>query len=410
MATTNTTPPSTLPSTYRTLEFHSASAPATIVTKPTPALPPPAGTVILRPLHASVVSYASEVLQNGNPRRYGYPLPLVPGPSCVARLATAPPDAPASLRPGQLVLLDPVIRPRARGGAAAAPGSAASAFLLATHGEGPEARAAMEGVWRDGCFAEVVRAPLENVHPLDEAALLGGHGYALRDLGALAALAVPYGGLSRAGVRPGQTVVVAPATGAFGGAAVRVALALGARVVAMGRDEEALRDLEARGKGRVATVRMSGSVGADVEGIRGAAARLVGGQGTEMGQADVFLEISPPGVVDGPGKTVPYITAALKALRPGGRAVLMGGLRHDVSLPVCDLVHDQKSIQGAWMYTPEQLGELIRLVETGILKVGEGEGFKCVGVFALEEWEQAFETAARDAKAGKFVVLEPNKE
>lgn len=403
MTTINTTAPS-LPPTYRALQFHSASAPATIITKPTPTLPPTAGTVILRPLHASVVSYTNEILQNGNPRRYNYPLPLVPGPSCIARVAAAPLDA-TTLRPGQLVLLDPVIRSRER-----SPQGATALFLLACHGR-EQARTTMEHVWRDGCFAELVSAPLENVHPLDETALLGGTlGYALSDLGALMALAVPYGGLSSAGVRPGETIIVAPATGGFGGAAVYVALALGARVVAMGRDEGVLRNLEAHGRGRVATVRMSGSVGGDVEGIREAAARLGGGKGIKTGQMDVFFEISPPGVVDGPGTTVPYITAALKVLRPGGRAVLMGGLKHDVSLPVWDLVHDQKSIQGAWMYTPEQLGELIRLVETGILKLGESKGFKCAGVFALNNWEQAFETAARDAKAGSFVVLEPNKE
>lgn len=107
MSTTNTSSSSSLPPTYRALQIHSASEPATIVTKPSPSLPPPSGTVILKPLQAIVVSYASEFLQNGNPRGYMYPLPLVPGPSCVGRVVAVPPDAPA-LKPGQLVFLDSV--------------------------------------------------------------------------------------------------------------------------------------------------------------------------------------------------------------------------------------------------------------------------------------------------------------
>lgn len=288
-------------------------------------------------------------------------------------------------------------------------------IILGTHGgPSPLARAAIESAWRDGCWAELVRAPLENVHALDEAALLrggpggGGLGYGLHDLGPLMTLAVSFGGLDAAGVRPGETVVVAPATGGFGSGAVHVALALGARVVAVGRDEGSLAALEAAGGGRVAAVRTSGSVEGDVEGIRAAAARLGGGK-VVASDVDVFFEISPPGVVDGPGQAVPYITAALKVLRKGGRAVFMGGIQHDVSLPLGDLVQGKKSIRGVAMYTPEQLRQLIRLVESGALPLGESRGFKCAGVFPLEEWQQAFDTAARESKAGTFVVLEPNK-
>lgn len=49
-------------------------------------------------------------------------------------------------------------------------------------------------------------------------------------------LFVPFGGLRDIDLKPGETIIVAPATGTFGSAAVKVALAMGARVIAMGRN------------------------------------------------------------------------------------------------------------------------------------------------------------------------------
>lgn len=395
-----TTAAATLPPTYRALQITSPSLPAEIVTKQTPTLPPPSGTVIIKPIYANVVSYTSQVVQNGNPRGYPYPLPLVPGPSAIARIVATPADAP-SLTPGQLVLVDPVIRTRDQE-------TAGAAFLLGTHAGsgGPQAATyqIMEHAWRDGCFAELASVPVENVHVLDEEVLLGKFGYERREVGVLMKLAVPFGGLDKVGVKSGETVIVAPATGGFGGGAVHVALALGARVIAMGRNEAVLADLEALGEGKVATVKLSGTVEGDTAGIKTAMAKL----GTKV--VDVFYEISPPMVVDGNNQVVPYITAAIKALKKGGRIALMGGIQHDVSLPLWDIVHALKTLQGWWMYTPEQLKELIRLVETGVLRIGKERGLKSAGNFPLEKWEEAFETAAKEANAVAGVMLVPNEE
>lgn len=62
------------------------------------------------------------------------------------------------------------------------------------------------------------------------------------------------------------------------------------------------------------------------------------------------------------------------------------------------------------MNTPEQLKALIQLVETGVLKLGESRGLSCKGVFSLEEWEAGFDLAAKEAKAGNFVLLQPSQE
>jgi hypothetical protein len=99
---------------------------------------------------------------------------------------------------------------------------------------------------------------------LDEKRLLGrvedgGLGYDLESLQYIATLLVPYGGLRDINLQAGETVIVAPATGSFGGAAVMVALAMGARVIAMGRKVDALRRI-ATLSDRVAVVPITGDV------------------------------------------------------------------------------------------------------------------------------------------------------
>lgn len=93
--------------------------------------------------------------------------------------------------------------------------------------------------------AEYVKARLENCVPLDKKGLTigpaeGGLGYDILRLAYFAALLVPYGGLRDINLQEGETVMIAPAVGGFGGAEVLVALAMGARVIAMRRKLELL--------------------------------------------------------------------------------------------------------------------------------------------------------------------------
>lgn len=319
--------------TYRALLLTDPSKPLTLEQRPLPSPGPAPGTALLRVLAAPVLSYAAEVFQRGNPRGYTYPLPLVPGPSsCIARVAAAGPDA-VRLAPGALVWVDATVTARddaGPGGAVALQGlfdgfSEASRALVRSGG------AAEGGARRDGAMAEYVIAPLENVHVLDEGALLRGLRCEAADLAFLFWLLVPYGGLRDVGLRVGETVIVAPATGPFGGAAVLVALAMGAgKVVAMGRNAEALEKLKKGREGRVETVQITGDVEAD-------AARLL-----EFGQADVYFDISPPQAA---GST--HVASAFRALRRGARVSLMGGIMADVALPHAIIVHKDITIKGS---------------------------------------------------------------
>lgn len=93
----------------------------------------------------------------------------------------------------------------------------------------------MAGEWRDSTYAEYTKVPLENCFPLDEKRLLGeiadgGFGYKIEDVAYIPRPIVPYGGLVDIRLQPGETIIIAPATGSFGGAAVEIAIAMGARV------------------------------------------------------------------------------------------------------------------------------------------------------------------------------------
>jgi len=90
--------------------------------------------------------------------------------------------------------------------------------------------------WKDGTLAEYALLPAQNVTPIE-----GLDDYGLPQLTAITRCIVPYGGLLRGRLKAGETVIVNGATGAYGSAAVLVALAMGAaRVVAAGRKRKTL--------------------------------------------------------------------------------------------------------------------------------------------------------------------------
>jgi threonine dehydrogenase-like Zn-dependent dehydrogenase len=275
---------------------------------------------------------------------------------------------------------------------------------------GPVGRPLMEGEWRNGSWGEVVRVPAENVHVLNEEALMeskdrGGLGYSLDDLGYINQLMISWGGLRDVDVRPGDTVLVAPATGSFGGSAVHVALSLGARVIAMGRNQEVLGDLKASAArsypgSKFETAPISGSV-EEVQAAIATAAKKLGCRG---GMLDVYYDMTPPNAA-----ASTHIKAGIMALRPGGRMSLMGGAAGDVPFPYYQIMVKGLRLQGTWMFTVEQARELIRLIETGRLKLGEeGAGVKCLGTFGLDQWEEAFRVAGDEARVGRYALFAPN--
>lgn len=318
-------------------------------------------------------------------RQYAFPMPLVIGSSAIGRVAAIGPDT-TSLKTGQLVHVNILVRGH---------DDPTALFLFGVHeGFTEGSRKLIDGEWRDTTYAEHAKIPLENCDALDETQLLGpprdcGLGYNIEDLQYISALLAPYGGLRDIDLKAGEKVIVAPATGAFGGAAVLVALAMGARVIALGRNVEVLERVAARSE-RVEAVPITGDVQKDTEALQ------------KYGPADAFLDISPPAAVKST-----HIKSGILSLSHFGRVSLMGGFREDIAIPYSAIMHRNLVLRGKWMYDREYVRALIRMVEIGVLKLEEGAGCKTVGNFGSEDWKTAFDTAAENPGMGMQALIAP---
>ena len=370
-----------LPKTHRALVLTSRSEPLKVTTVPTPQ--PTPGSAIVRVLVANVISYMREVYNGTRP--YTFPTPMVTGTSAIGRVVAIGPDA-TSLKPGQLIHIDSTIHGRDD------PSAIMLSGIIDGHSEG--SKRLMQGEWRDSTHAEYAKVPLENCNILNEERLLGkvdagGLGYNVESLAYLSAMLVPFGGLNDIGVRPGETVIVAPATGSFGGAAVLVALAMGARVIAMGRNVETLEKI-AKVSERVETVPISGNVEADTAALK------------KFGTIDAFFDISPPAAAKST-----HIKSGILALRPSGRVSLMGGIPEDAPFPYRFIMRRNVQLKGKWMYEREDINLMIKMVEAGLLKLGEKGGIKVAGKFGLDDWDNAFTCAAANNVMGALTVIVP---
>lgn len=294
-------------STFRAIVCHDYGQPPRLETLPMPEVVP--RSAIVRILAAPCAATQKHVLLRPRNPVFSNPTPFIPGVSAVGRVAAVGPDA-TSLKIGQLVLLEPFVRGR----------DDSDAQILKGLFGGPSPGAqklSQEHLWRNG-WAEYARVPLENCHALDEKVLLrkvedGNLGYDVADLPYLARQLVAYGGFRSIDLKAGDTVIVTPATGSFSGAAVEVASAMGARVIAVGRNISTLQRL-AENIPRVHPVQLTGDVKIDV------------GLLTQFGPVDAFMDFTP-NFLDTPV----HLKTCISALRHYGRGVLMGFPRGDLS-------------------------------------------------------------------------------
>ncbi|WKE67837.1 zinc-binding dehydrogenase [Streptomyces sp. WP-1] len=349
-------------------------APLTVRSVPEPRAG--GGEVVVDVLATCVLPYTEEVFSG----RRNYPLepPVVPGPGGVGRVVRVGPDA-TRLRVGDLVWCDPTVRSRDD---ALTPDIMLQG--LSSRGEGG-ARLARH--LPDGAFAESMRVPTENVHPLPPEA---------RDDPArwspLVVYAIPYGGLLAAGLEAGETVLVSGSTGNLGSAAVAVALAMGAgRVVAPGRNRAALDLLADRFGRRVRPVELTGDEDTDRDAMSAAA----------QGPVDVVIDLLPPSA------PTSVTRAAAMTVREYGRVVLMGGVGMlggaDLSLPYPWLMRNSVTVRGQWLGPRAANVGLIRLIASGTLDLAPDR----VRTFPLDAVNDAIAYAA--AHGGPFdrTVLTP---
>ncbi|KAJ4320230.1 hypothetical protein N0V94_003494 [Neodidymelliopsis sp. IMI 364377] len=263
-----------LPISYRALQLESVGKQLQVVQLPMLQSGP--GSAIIRIEVAEILSYHREVY-NGD-RQYSFPTPLVGGINAIGRITALGPDATV-LGKGQLVFVNCVIHAR---------DDPDTKFLSAIHDSSTEgSKKLMRDVWRDGTFAEYAKFPLENCIALDENILIGRLDYSIEDLMYMGRLLVPFGGLRDIKLEPGETVIVSPATGGYGGAGVQMAVAMGARVIAMGRNEKELARLKmhvlkSSPRASIETVKITGDDTADLATLQG------------FGVIDAVLDLTPP--------------------------------------------------------------------------------------------------------------------
>lgn len=350
------------------------NAPLTIEQIPDPSAG--TGEVIVDVVAAPVLSYAQEVFSGE--RRYPIELPIVPGCGAIGRVRTIGPDA-THLKQGDWVFCDPTVRSRDD---VLMPDIVLQGW--SARGEGGRQ---LQRYFHDGPFAEQLRLPTENavrigeIDPADAARWC-----------ALNTLLVPYGGLLESNLRAGEILLVSGATGNFGSACVAVALAMGARcVVAPGRNAQALEDLERRFGERVRTVSLSGDEATDRERMQRAA----------PGPIDCVMDLMPPSV---PATTV---RAAVMAVRPNGRVVLMGGVGMlggaGLELPYPWIMRNDITLRGKWMYPTQAITLMTGLVRGGLLRLDHFD----VTTFALDDVNEAVAYAAANGGPFRITVINP---
>jgi alcohol dehydrogenase, propanol-preferring len=195
------------------------------------------------------------------------------------------------------------------------------------------------------------------------------------------AVATPYHALKRGGVGEGSTVAIF-GLGGLGMHAVLLAKLAGAEVIGVDVDEVNLsRALE---------------WGADdvVDARDGRPARRV----RELSEGGVDRSFEFVGLAD-------TLDQAVKSLRPGGRATIVGlGPAPLTTVPIARFVAQETELVGSFGSTPQDLGELFDLVEQGRLDLSRS----VTDVLTLDEFPHALERLeTREGNPVRMVVAHP---
>jgi alcohol dehydrogenase len=116
---------------------------------------------------------------------------------------------------------------------------------------------------------------------------------------------------------------------------------------------------------------------------------------------DCVLDILPPSVA------TTVVRAAVMAVRPYGRAVLMGGVGMlggaGLELPYPWIMRNCITIHGVWMYPPEATIGLVRLIRSGLLSLDHFDAT----IFDLDHANEAVAHAATNSSPFKMTVIRP---
>ena len=203
--------------------------------------------------------------------------------------------------------------------------------------------------WPDGTLAEYALMPVAALTPAE-----GLDEVEATQLATIRRCIIPFGGLLRGRLAAGETLVVNGATGAYGTAAVLVAVAMGAaQIIAAGRNQDALEAVARAAGPRVSTLTLTGDVQNDAGALR------------EASGGGAHMAFDMVGQARDPNSTL----AALHSLHRGGRLVLMGSMTTDLPLSYTTLMRNSWEIIGQFMYPASAYRRLLDLLRSGLLDI-----------------------------------------
>lgn len=353
----------------RAARLHEPGSPLVIEDIGEPKLRP--GSVIVKVEAAFVAPSAADVVGGRLPFTLP-PTPFTPGMDTIGVVEQVADDV-VGIEKGQRVYCDHFI-------ASQAAGAPPDASFIGYFGFTPASRGMLKR-WRDGAYAERLLIPAESVTPLGAAEEIEPS-----PLARLGYLGTAYGGLLRAGLRPGQSLLVNGATGVVGVSTVLVGLAMGAsRIVCVGRKVVVLDELRSLDTKRIVPV----------------AYRNDGDDGNRIAEAargaDIMLDAL--GNVAELGPTMD----AVGALRPGGTAVLVGGVTAELPISYRMLLAMDLTVRGSAWFPRAAAADMLRMIAAGTLDLGVLRP----RTFPLGEVNEAIEAAARRPSGFEHVVLVP---
>jgi alcohol dehydrogenase len=306
------------------------------------ALPKPqVGEAFVRLQSTTISPQAGNIFTNRQPM--GLSPPMVPGYSGIGTIEDIGPDA-TKLERGDLVYVDSVILSKDD---VLAPEVLLQGWMAFTPGAQK-----LQSVYKNGSFAEGMVTPVENLFKIPKSLV---ERYGVAKLSWIPLLLVSYGQLRSAGITPGATVLISPATGWFSSLCVPIALAMGAgTVIAAGRNKTKLETIvKIVNNPRVKTFMLTG----DAEKDAGNLATLF----PDISAAIDFL----PSMTADTSSTL----SSLLALRHEGTLVLGGGAL-SLQIPYMLMLLKNLTIKGQMMYEKKWVPELISLLDAGLIDLG----------------------------------------
>jgi alcohol dehydrogenase len=320
----------------RAARLHEGASELTVEDVPDPELRP--GSAIVR-IETTFVSPSVADMTGENSSYITPPRPFTPGMDAIATVEAVADDV-AGLEIGQRVYCDSYYESHN----VSAPGDMSFLGYFGMGRDSPRLLAR----WPDGSYAEKLLLPAECFTPLGAA-----EGVEPALLCRLGWLGTAYGGLVRAGLNAGDTVVIPGATGLVGTSGVLVALAMGAaRIIALGRKQGVLDELAAMDPERISAVNS-----VEAKDLRREVSALADG-------ADVVLDAM--GETDDTDQT----EAAIRALRRGGTAAVVGGLGADLPVSYQYVLIRALTIKGSIWFPRRAAAELLAMIGRGVLDLG----------------------------------------